>query len=205
MKKAFFIFLMNLIFSTSIWTNTAWSGNWNSGGKSSPFLKLLEKQPNLETALAACMPFFDTKAAFKKLNLITSVRDEKGDLIDESKDLASALLSYNLMIHYLADDNRDKTSHGKKLIETWMKSEDVYDTGSDIDMGEKVGQICTTTSNAFQVKYKNVVEDARVYAVTEMSEIKAKAVANAVGCKKQFPNLKKNAEVVGKYFTCMQK
>ena len=36
MKKVFFIFVMNLIFSTSIWTNTAWSGNWNSGNSSDP-------------------------------------------------------------------------------------------------------------------------------------------------------------------------
>ena len=36
MKKAFFIFLMNFMFSTLVLTNTAWSDNWNSGNSSDP-------------------------------------------------------------------------------------------------------------------------------------------------------------------------
>ena len=36
MKKAFFIFLMNLMFSALVLTNTAWSSNWNSGNSSDP-------------------------------------------------------------------------------------------------------------------------------------------------------------------------
>lgn len=203
MKKTFFIFLINLIFSTLVWTNTAWSGNWNSGSKSSPFLKLIEKQPNLESTVAGCYGFYKEMILIKEMSLAGDIMSEEKDLIGTSKDLVSRLINQDILMHYLLEEGRMETEEGKELMSIANKSEKVFNPDSAVDGSEKVGAVCAKASNAFQLKHKAVADDARSSSMTIMSDKKQAMLQLKDSCKSKFPVKKGQNKNISEHLLCL--
>ena len=203
MKKAFFIFLMNFIFSTLVWNNAAWSGNWNTGSKSSPFLKLVEKQPNLESTVAGCYGFYKEMILIKEMTLAGEIMRKQKDLIGTSKDLVGRLISQDILVHYLLEDGRMETEEGKKLMSIADKSEKVFNPDSAVDGSEKVGILCTKASNAFQLKHKAVADNARSSSMTIMSDKKQAMLQLTDSCNSKFPVKKGQSKNISEHMLCL--